>query len=101
MSRKLTDTEHRYSTQEREAFAAVSALNYWRSWIEGLPVSLVTDHESLAGMRKQKEPTRRLVKFLDTIEHFDPEIIWRPDRTNVVADFPHVPDARHCRAAPV
>ena len=99
LSRKLTETEHRYSTQEREAFAAVSALNYWRSWIEGLPISIVTDHESLATLRSQKEPTKRLIKFLDTIEHFDPVIIWRPGRTNVVADWLSRPGGQDSKVA--
>lgn len=99
LSRKLTSTEHRYSTQEREALAAVSALNYWRSWIEGLPISIVTDHESLSALRTQKEPTKRLVKFLDTIEHFDPVIIWRPGRTNVAVDWLSRPGGKDSKDA--
>ena len=69
------------------ALALTLALNKWRSWIEGMPITVVTDHQSLAGLRKQKDLTNRMRRFLDTIEHFDPLIVWKPGKSNVVADW--------------
>ena len=92
-SSKLTPTQQRYSAQEREALALTSALYKWRSWIEGLDITVVTDHESLTRLRTQKDPTTRLLRFLDKIEHFDPNIIWKKGSSNFVADWLSRPPA--------
>ncbi|KKF92092.1 Endonuclease [Ceratocystis platani] len=87
MSHPFNNTQKRYSSQEREALALTLALNKWRSWIEGMPITVITDHQSLSSLRSQKEPTNRMRRFLDTIEHFDPVIVWKPGKSNVVADW--------------
>ena len=86
-SSKLSSTQQRYSAQEREALALTSALYKWRSWIEGLDITVLTDHESLTRLRTQRDPTARLLRFIDKIEHFDPNIVWKKSSTNVVADW--------------
>lgn len=46
-SRRMTPTEQGYSAQEREMLAVAYALQKWRGYIEGSPVLVRTDHESL------------------------------------------------------
>jgi hypothetical protein len=46
-SRKLSKTEQNYSAQERELLAIVHALKHFRGYIEGSPILVRTDHESL------------------------------------------------------
>jgi hypothetical protein len=85
-SRRMTPTEQRYSAQEREMLAIVYALQKWRRYIEGAPVLVRTDHESLKYFLTQKNPGRRLARFVDDIAHFDVEIIYRPGRHQLVAE---------------
>jgi len=50
-SKKLTETEQRYATQEKELLAAKYALNHWRHFVEGSEIHIRTDHESLRTKR--------------------------------------------------
>ena len=53
-SRRMTPTEQRYSAQEREMLAIVYALQKWRGYVEGSPILIRTDHESLKYFLTQK-----------------------------------------------
>ena len=46
-SRKLTDTETRYSTFNRELLAVVGALRHFQFLLEGRSVHVLTDHKPL------------------------------------------------------
>ncbi len=85
-SRRMTPTEQRYSAQEREMLAIVYALQKWRGYVEGSPILVRTDHESLKYFLTQKNLGRRLARFVDDIAHFDIEIIYRPGKHQLVAD---------------
>src|SRR5947207_3613974 len=85
-SKKLSPTEQRYSAQEREMLAAKHCLNHWRHFIEGLPITIRSDHESLKGFRTKKHITKRLARFMGEIEHFDPIFVYRPCKMQVVPD---------------
>ena len=85
-SKKLTPTEQRYSSQERELLAAKHSLNHWRHLLDGSQVTIRTDHESLKVYRTKRPMTRRLARFMDEIEHYDPTIIYRPGKLQVVPD---------------
>ncbi|KAI0995567.1 hypothetical protein K3495_g12611 [Podosphaera aphanis] len=86
-SRKLTPTQQRYSSQEREMLAVVQALQTWRYWLEGLEIFIRTDHQSLASIRTQKNLPSRMQRFVDVLEHFNPKLIYRPGKGNVLADW--------------
>jgi hypothetical protein len=63
--------------------------------VEGAEIIVFTDHESLKGFRTQKHMTKRLARFMGEIEHFDPMIVYRPGKEQVVADaLSRVPGAR-------
>jgi hypothetical protein len=86
MSKKFNQTQQNYSAQEREMLAVVQALEHWRHIIEGAKITIRTDHESLKHFRSQKVMSRRLARFIDIIEHFDPEIVYRPGKNQQAAD---------------
>ena len=44
ISKKLSKTQHYWSTIEKETFSTIWALGQFRSWIFGKPVTLFTDH---------------------------------------------------------
>jgi hypothetical protein len=85
-SKKLSETEQRYSTQERELLAAKYALDHWRYIIEGSPIIIRSDHESLKTFRTKNPMTRRLTRFINDIEHFNPTFMYRPGRLQKVPD---------------
>jgi transposase InsO family protein len=85
-SKKLTETEQNYSTQERELLAVKHALNHWRHIVEGSEIHIRTDHSSLSVYRQKRPMTRRLGKFMEEIEHYDPQIGYRPGRLQTVPD---------------
>ena len=86
LSKKLTETEQRYSSQERELLAAKYALDHWRHLIEGSEINIRTDHESLKTYRTKNPMAKRVVRFLGDIEHFDPKITYRPGPLQKVPD---------------
>lgn len=96
-SRRMTPTEQRYSAQEREMFATVYALKKFRGYIEGSPIVVRTDHESLKYFHTQRYLGRRLARFHDDISHFDVQIIYRPGRSQAAADalYADVPDSEY------
>ena len=47
ISLKLTPTQRAWATVEKEAFAAIWALNRFRNWIFGKSVTIYTDHNPL------------------------------------------------------
>jgi hypothetical protein len=58
----------------------------WRGYIEGSPILVRTDHESLKYFLMQKDLGWHLARFADDIAHFDVEIIYRPGKHQLVAD---------------
>ena len=85
-SKKLSPTEQRYSAQERELLAVKHCLNHWRHLIEGSQIVVRSDHESLKGFRTQKYPAKRLTRFINEIEHFNPIIAYQPGKLQIVPD---------------
>lgn len=85
-SRRMSPTEQRYSAQEREMLAIDYCLQKWRGYVEGSPIVVRTDHESLKYFLTQKHLGRRLARFADNIAHFDVKIIYRPGRNQLAAD---------------
>ncbi|KAI0994514.1 hypothetical protein K3495_g13668, partial [Podosphaera aphanis] len=86
-SRKLNPTQQRYSSQERELLGILLSLQHWRHWVEGGDVTVITDHESLKSIPTKAEQPPRMIRFLDTIEHYNIRILYRPGKANLLADF--------------
>jgi hypothetical protein len=85
-SRQMTPAEQRYYAQEREMLAVVYALQKWRGYIEGAPILVRTDHESVKHFLTQKHLGRRLARFADDVAHFEVETMYRPGKHQLVAD---------------
>lgn len=93
-SKKLSDTERRYPAQERELLGILHALREWRCFVEGRPYVVFTDHCPLKYFRTQQRPTPRLTRWITELELYDPEIQYKPGRTN------HIPDLLSRRDGP-
>ena len=71
--------------QERKMLAIDYCLQKWRGYVEGSPIVVRTDHESLQYFLTQKHLGHRLARFADNIAHFDARIIYRPGRNQLAA----------------
>jgi hypothetical protein len=87
-SKKLSKTEVYYSTFDRELLAAVSGIKHFRSWLEGRPFQLWTDHKpSIFALNRVSPPTSgRQQRHLAFISEYTNQLVYIPCRSNVVAD---------------
>lgn len=87
-SRKLTSTEKKYSTYDRELLAIYAATKHFRSSVEGHPFMIFTDHKPLiyAFNKKSESCSPRQLRQLDFISQFSTDIRHVSGADNVVAD---------------
>ena len=85
-SRKLTDTETRYSAYKKELRALVYCLSKFHSWIALRKFTIVTDHNPLIHMLTQKQLSNSLQQWLDVIVQYQFDIRHRPGIMHVVPD---------------
>jgi len=85
-SRKLEDRETRYTVQELEMLAVISALEKWEHYLLGVPFKLESDHRSLEHVKTSKDPSKRVERWLSALSRFNFDIVYRPGPTNAVAD---------------
>ena len=70
----LSDTEKKYAINELELLAVVWGLEHYRLYIYGKPIELLTDHQTLEPLsknRSNKTYSARLTRRLNRLAHFD------------------------------
>lgn len=87
-SKKLSETQQKYSTYDRELLAIYSALKFFRHMVEGQDVTIMTDHKPLQyafqqPLDKASERQRRQLSFISQITT---QIIYVSGKENTVAD---------------
>ena len=87
-SRKLSPTEIRYSTFDRELLAIYSAVRHFRHFLEAVPFDIYTDHMPLVhAINKKSDPiSKRQQRHLSAITEFDCRILHVAGKHNAVAD---------------
>jgi len=85
-SRKMTPAEMNYPTHEQELLAIIHALKIWRVYLQGNHFRIITDHASLRYLQTQPTLSRRQVRWMEFLQEYDFEIIYKPGKENVVAD---------------
>lgn len=86
LSRKLSDTEQRYSTREKELLAIVYALHKFRPYILGSPITVYTDHKSLEQTLTTEHSNYRLARWTELMAEYQVQIKYIEGSTNIVAD---------------
>ena len=87
LSRKLSDTEEKYSTFDRELLAAFQSIRYFRMMLEGCHFQLWTDHNPLFVTMQHISPlwtSRQQRQFI--YFRIKGDVVHCPGVDNVVAD---------------
>lgn len=87
-SRKLRDTERRYSTFGRELLAAYLAVKHFRYFLEGRQFAILTDHKPLVSALRSCSATHtpRELRHLAFIAEFTTDIRYVKGSFNSAAD---------------
>lgn len=86
-SHKLTTPQKNYHAAEKEALAAILAIDAFRGYIEGYHFTLVTDSSALTHILKTKwKVGSRCSRWSLDLQQFDMTVVHRKGKDNVVAD---------------
>ena len=83
-SRKLTDTESRYSQFEREALGVYWACKRFYLYLIGIEFEILTDHKPLVSVlgAKSKPPSARIERWLLQLQQYSYTITHIPGKAN-------------------
>lgn len=87
-SKKLSQTQVRYSTFDRELLAAYMAVLHFRPYIEGRNVTLFTDHKPLKSAFVSKNPAKsdKQQRYLSLLTEYITDVQYIKGNENIVAD---------------
>ena len=71
MSKAMNKHEQLYCTTRKELLAAVTALRTFHSYLYGQKVLLRTDNSAVSWLRKLKNPTGQVARWIQEIETYD------------------------------
>ena len=86
ISKKLNDTQMRYSTLEREAFAIVWAIEKFSFYLLGQHFIIETDHQPLTYINKYSKSKDKLRRWELILSNYDYEIKHIEGKKNIVSD---------------
>ena len=84
-SRKLSDTQKRYTVTEQELLAIVETLKEFKGMLWGQKIKVYTDHMNLI-RDALGTASDRVYRWRLLLEEFAPEIVYIKGITNTVAD---------------
>ena len=85
-SRKLNETERRYTVQEKEMSAVVHCLRTWRHYLLGSKFMVKTDNVATSYFQTQKKLTPKQARWQVLLAEFDYTMEYKPGKANLVAD---------------
>jgi hypothetical protein len=86
-SAKLSETQSRWSTIEREAYAVIWALKKFRPWILFSKVFVFSDHNPLKYLTESAPKSSKLTRWALALQEFDLCFNYRPAERHQAADF--------------
>ena len=86
VSKKLTETEKRWSTIDKESFAIIWSLQKMRSLLLGRRFTVLSDHQPLRYLFQAKEVSAKVSRWRISLADFDFEVKYTKGSDNVVAD---------------
>ena len=88
-SKKLTDTQRRYSTYDREFFGILTAVRAYSHYLRHAHFYVITDHRPLLSLKKidpKADATGRRVRWSIELNLYDFEVIYKKGRKHSDAD---------------
>ena len=86
-SMKLSETQSKWATIEREAYAVIWALKKFRSWIFGSKIIVYSDHNPLLYLTEAAPKSAKLTRWSLALQEFNIDFRYRAGRQNIAADF--------------
>ena len=90
-SRFLTDCERKYAINELQLLGALWGLEYFRYFVYGKRLNLLTDHQALQPLLKRnrahKQYSARLTRWLDRLGHFDVNVQYTAGKNIPLTDY--------------
>ena len=85
-SKKLNDSKRRYSTYDKEFYAIVQSLRFWRFYLLPTEFVLFSDHQALGYLNSQKKLNARHAKWVEFLNEYSSVINHRSGIENKVVD---------------
>ena len=79
-SRTLKPAERNYSTIEKEALGIIFGVTYFKHYIWGRKVTILTDHRPLQWLMKNKDTSSRLIRWAMKLRDLNIEIFYKPGK---------------------
>ena len=90
-SRFLPDCERKYAINELELLGVLWGLEYFRYYVYGKRINLLTDHQALQPLLKRnrahKQYSARLTRWLDRLGHFDVNVQYTAGKNIPLTDY--------------
>ena len=85
-ARKLNHAEANYSSHKGELLAVIYFLRLWKYYLSHRRFILRTDHEALKWIRRMEEPKGMILRWIETLAHYDFEVQFRAGKKHANAD---------------
>lgn len=85
-SKKFNDTESRWSTIDKEAYAILYALSQFEVIIFGYNIVVYTDHSPLKFISDSVKHSPKLIRWALAIQRFNPTILSVKGKDNIISD---------------
>ncbi|GJW18357.1 putative nucleotidyltransferase, ribonuclease H, partial [Tanacetum coccineum] len=85
-SRKLNETERKYTVQEKEITTVAHCLRIWRHYLLGSRFVIKKDNIATSYFQTQKKLSPKQARWQDFLAEFDYQLEYKPWKANVVAD---------------
>ena len=85
-SRKLKPYEANYATHDLELLAIVFVLKLWWHYLPSGKFTIYSDHKSLKWIFTQSELNNRQRRWLQLIQEYDFDLLYKPGKHNLVAN---------------
>ena len=88
-SKKLSPTQQRWSTYDREYFALLCSIRANAHYLRHAPFIAITDHRPLLAWRKidaKKDPTGRRTRWAIELDTYDFELVYKKGKIHADAD---------------
>jgi len=83
---KLSPTQCKWATVEKEAYAAIWALQKFHRWIFWCPVTLLSDHNPLTFLTQASPRSAKLMRWTLALSEFNVTFKYKEGKSNTAAD---------------